>query len=302
VVVSAPAWTEIRVLCPQGWHEVVAEALAVPPCTSVAFGTTGDAPAPPAGFEWVTTFLAASDDSPAARASVRARLDALARASEASELSDLAIGFASLSAEDYASSWRAFWKPFRIGRLCVVPSWTKPVLRPTDVPLRLEPGGAFGSGRHATTRACIALLCARIRGGERVLDAGSGSGILSVAACLLGAASSLGFDVDRHARPHAEHLAAENAVASRCRFLTADFEVLAREPGPYDVVLANLYSDLVQAHARRLARILSPTGWFAFSGCPREHLDATLAALGRTSLAVDGVISRGRWRTIYGRA
>ncbi len=296
------SWTEVRVLCPRGWQELVADALAAPPCTAVAFDAAHAAPPAPGGCVWISSWLLAADDSERTRGDLRERLQTLVRASGARELEHLSLEFVPLAPEDYASSWRKSWKPFRVRRLCVVPRWLEPRLRPGDVGLLLEPGGAFGSGRHATTRACLRLLGERIRGGGRVLDAGSGSGILSVAACLLGARSAVGFDVDPHALPHAEDLAARNAVTDLCRFETADFALLAREPGPYDVVLANLYADVVAAHAPDLAGSLAPTSWFAFSGCPRDRIGMVVAEMERAGLDIREVRARGRWRTIVGRA
>ena len=148
-----------------------------------------------------------------------------------------------------------------MGRLCVVPEWSADAsrTRPDDVPLLFEPGGAFGSGRHPTTRMCLRALQAPLAGGRerrsgpvRVLDAGSGSGILAVAARLLGADEALGFDVDPHARRYAAQLAARNGVDA-CEFRTGGFECLTDRDVDFDGLVANLYSDLLQEHAAALA-------------------------------------------------
>lgn len=289
-------------LAPLAWQELVAEALAQEHCTSVAFGRPSLATdAPPEGFDYVRTFLPSTRDSKEARASLAGSVRALAELTGADELRDLAIEFKELPPEDYAASWKKSWKPFRARRLCVLPpdAWGfrgRP--RAGDRVLRLEPGGAFGTGRHATTRTCLFVLQERVRGGERVLDAGSGSGILGVTAALLGAKSVLGFDLDATAEPYAKALARDNAVEERCRFVTGGFE-LAR--GSFDVVLANIYSDVVQAHARTMREALVPSGWFAFSGCPMQSADATRAAIVAAGLAIEEERVRGRWFTFVGR-
>ncbi len=302
---SMPRWIEVRVVAPRGWCELVAETLAVGPCTSVAFGrpslATDEAPD---GYDFVRTFIPARDDSPALRREIETSLARLAESTGARELSRLAAQFKPLPPEDYATSWKKSWKAFRVGRLCVIAPWSaaESSARPRagDRVMRLEPGGAFGSGRHATTRTCLRLVDERIRGGERVLDAGSGSGILGVAAALHGAHEVLGFDTDPNAEPFANELAQSNAVGARCRFVTGGFETLVDET-PFDVVLANIYADVIQARAGEWRDALAPQGWFAFSGCPVHHVIATRAAIERAGLLIDEERVRGRWHTFVGK-
>jgi len=298
--VSANGWTEVRVLVPSGWQELVAETLAIGPCTSVVFGrpslASEDAPA---GFDYVRTFVASTADSPALRARVRAALDSLATRAEVAELRDLALEFKELPPEDYARSWMKVWKPFRVGRLAVVAPWRESVLRPTDLRLELEPGGAFGSGRHATTRMCMRVIQERLRPGSRLVDAGSGSGILAVSAALLGAREALGFDIDPNAQPWAEELARRNGAADRARFASAGFECLP-ELGRFDALVANIYADIVIEHVASLRDALLPGGWFAFSGCTLQHAPATRAAIERSGLVLEEVRVRGRWHTFAG--
>jgi ribosomal protein L11 methyltransferase len=296
-----PRWIEVRVLVPRGWCELVAETLAIGPCTSVAFGSPSlGTQVPPDGFDFVRTFVPARDDTHELRARVAAELARLGETTGAGELRHLVPEFKPLPAEDYATSWMKSWKAFRVGRLCVLAPWSTSQPRPGDMVMHLEPGGAFGSGRHATTRTCLRIVLERIRGGERVLDAGSGSGILGVAAAMCGAGAVLGFDLDPAAAPHATELAERNAVADRCRFVTAGFEALDGS-GPFDVVLANIYADVIQARAVDLRAVLAPGGWFAFSGCPVNHAVATRAAIERAGFVIEEERVRGRWHTFVGR-
>jgi ribosomal protein L11 methyltransferase len=297
---SAPlAWIEVRVLAPIEWHEVVAEALTIGPCTSVAFGRPSLATdEPPAGTDFVRTFIPSHADSAALRVEIDRSIASLAERTGASELADLPLEFRALPPEDYATSWKKTWKPFRVGRLCVIAPWSEARARTNDVVMRLEPGGAFGSGRHATTRMCLRAIEERVRPDQRVLDAGSGSGILAVAAVLFGARAAHGFDIDPNAQPYAEALARDNAVASPCRFTTGGFETIDE---PCNAVVSNIYADVIQAHARALFEVLLPGGWFAFSGCTEQHSLATRAAIERAGFHIDDVRVRGRWHTFIGR-
>lgn len=297
-----PGWTEVRVDVPVGWHELVAEALAVGPCTTVALGTTSiAAERPPPGHEVVRTFVHASEDTSALRAALQERLDALVAAVRDPDLQDLRAVFKVLPAEDYATSWRKSWRPFRVGRLVLLPPWRDEAPpRNGDVRLSIEPGGSFGSGRHATTRTCLRVLDRQIKGGERVLDAGSGSGILSVAAVLLGAESSIGFDIDPAARFAGEALAEGNGARDRCTFRRGDFGCLTPSDTGFCVVLANIYADVLQDRARDLAARLAPDGWFAFSGCLIDHRDPVVSAIEEAHLRIEAELRRGRWITFVG--
>jgi ribosomal protein L11 methyltransferase len=299
---SPGGWTEVRVDVPMGWHELVGEALSFGPCTTVALGTTSIAARQPdADTEAVRTFVMAKDDSATFRAEVEAKLDALAETVGVDELRGLKVSFKPLPPEDYATSWRKDWKPFRVGRLVLLPPWREEgPPRAEDIRLTIEPGGSFGSGRHASTRTCLRVIDLRIRGGERVLDAGTGSGILSVAATMLGAKSAVGFDIDPASKTSAEELADTNGVAARCDFREGDFSVLGADETGFDVVLANIYADVLQAHAAELKERLAPSGWFGFSGCRIDHRDATVAKMKEVGLEVHEERRRGRWVTLVG--
>lgn len=299
---TAPsAWTEVRVLAPIGWHELVAETLQDGPCTTVAFGrpSLGVAAAPD-GYEYVRTFLPRRDDTDANRARIVGALRDLAAATGESALAALDVEFKPLPAEDYATSWMKVWKPFRVGKLCVLSPWTKSTTRAGDVVMELEPGASFGSGRHATTRMMLRAIQRRVRAGERVVDCGTGSGILAVAAAQFGARDVVAFDIDPNAEPNARDLAERNGVAASCRFSTGGFELLPVRERPFDGLLANIYSDVLQLHAADFRACLRPGGWFALSGCPAQHAEATERALTAAGLAIEERPVRGRWHSFVG--
>lgn len=296
-------WTEVRVDVPRGWHEVVAEALIFGPCTSVTLGTTSLAARQPGPEEEaVRSFVLDRDDTPELRAQVVERLRALEERVSDPELVGLEVRFQRLPPEDYATSWRKDWKPFRVGRLALLPPWyeSEPP-RASDVRLTIEPVGSFGSGRHASTRTCLRALSRRVEGGERLLDAGAGSGILSVGAALLGARETYGFDLDPASKPTADLLARDNGVEDRCTFREGDFKRLDDVEGLFDVICANIYADVLMTHAHDLAERLDPRGWFCFSGCRFDHVDATRQSLIEAGLVVEEEHLLGRWMTFVGR-
>ena len=299
-------WTEIRIEVPTGWHELVAEALGQEMCTTVQ---VGDLQLPgevnQSGFESLRSYVLTEWNTPELHAQLKAMLRGLAESADAPELAELQVQFADLPAEDYATSWQASWKAFRLRRgersIRVEPPWTTFPDKEGETRLILEPGGAFGSGRHATTRTCMAVALERLRGGERVLDAGSGSGILAVVSLLLGAESAYGFDIDPVATQSARDLAATNGVDHKARFETGGFEITEGDDSTYDVVFANIYSDVIVANTDRLASYVREDGWFAFSGCPHHHVEKTCKAMEEAGLKVLEDRQRGKWHTFVGK-
>ena len=172
---------------------------------------------------------------------------------------------------DWENNWKAFYKPMEIGeRLIVVPDWEQAETG-DRVELRLNPGLAFGTGSHATTRLCLTALEKHVEKGMRVLDLGCGSGILSIASLLLGAESAFACDIDEKAVDIAYENAALNGVG-RDRYTVRAGDVLSdkrlrREMGDgYDIVAANIVSDVIIALAPEVSRWMKPEGWFLCSG------------------------------------
>lgn len=294
----AERWTELRVTVSSGWQELVGDTLAAFSGGSVAFGRSSlAAEAPPPGSEVVRAFVANAPDVETLEADARRALSDLAAQVGAPELEQVELLVKPLPPEDWAASWRKSWRPFRVGRLALVtPDWTGP-LRANDLRLQMEPSGSFGTGRHPTTRECLRILGEIDLRGARVLDAGSGSGLLSVAACVLGADFALGFDIDERSPDAGRDLATANGVAGACEFRLGDFSVLADQSKSFDVVVANIYSDVLQVHAHDLGQRLSPSGCAVFSGCPDRHRERVQRALETAGFRVPEVRQRGRWCT-----
>ena len=183
----------------------------------------------------------------------------------------LLLSMENVADEDWENNWKQFYKPMEIGeRLLVVPAWES-AGETERVKLILNPGLTFGTGSHATTRLCLAALDKLIRGGEKVLDLGCGSGILSIAALRLGAERAFACDVD----PTCVSVAYENAALNgvdrerytvRAGDVTADRELAREFGGDYDVVVANIVADVIIALSTKVRPLLRPDGRFLCSG------------------------------------
>lgn len=141
--------------------------------------------------------------------------------------------------QDWAVSWREFFGVVETGgRIVVVPSWTEHDPAPGQLVIRLDPGQAFGTGHHETTRLCLGVLDGLVQPGWQVLDVGTGSGILAIAAVLLGAEHVDAVDIDPIAAEVAARNCAANGVAERVRVRAGTFR--AEDVGVYDLVIANI--------------------------------------------------------------
>jgi ribosomal protein L11 methyltransferase len=197
---------------------------------------------------------------------------------------------------DWSVRWREGLGPRRFGRLTVVPSWIEDAAEPGTAMVVLDPENAFGSGEHGSTRAALTLLERLVAPGDMVLDLGSGSGILSVAAVKLGAARAIGIETDPEANEVAARNAARNGVSDRVRLLEGDAADLAGLAGPADLVLSNILRTVNTTLVPVVVSALRPGAAAIFSGM--EHVEAPLflPALEASGLtAVDEVVDTGWW-------
>ena len=172
---------------------------------------------------------------------------------------------------DWSVGWRHGLSPRRFGRLTVVPSWLPEAATPDHHTVVLDPETAFGSGEHGSTRAALTLLEQLLKPEQRVLDLGSGSGILSIAAVKLGAARAIGIEVDPEANEVATRNAERNGVVARVRFLDGDAAVLATLAGPAEVILSNILRTENTVLMPIISAALAPDGVAIFSGMEREE-------------------------------
>ncbi|MBR7098254.1 MAG: 50S ribosomal protein L11 methyltransferase [Clostridia bacterium] len=186
----------------------------------------------------VSVYLPAERSVSEAMAFLRERLSA-------ASIEPIKVETVGVREEDWANSWKEYYKPLRIGkRLVIVPAWEKYDAAPDDLIVRMDPGMAFGTGTHETTRLVIELLEKYTKEGCRMLDVGTGSGILAICASKLGASECFAYDID----PMAVRVANENIKDSGLTNIRCEVSDLLRQADrsrPYDLICANLVADII---------------------------------------------------------
>ena len=256
------------------------------------------------GRSRITFYLEAGDEGFAKMGEVRLKLEELKKAETG--LGTLLMTMDTMEDADWENNCKQYYKPMEIGaRLLVVPQWEQddPQVRAAcaqRVPLILEPGLTFGTGSHATTRLCLTALEKLAGPGQRVLDLGCGSGILSIAALKLGADSALAVDIDDKCLGVAYENAAMNGIG-RDRYTVLAGDILmdealqARIGGGYDIVLANIVSDVIIALAPAVRLLLKEGGYFLCSGIIDDRAEEVAGKLRDAGLTIEGTHSADGW-------
>jgi ribosomal protein L11 methyltransferase len=300
-------WLEVAVTTDGEAAEAVAEALRpLAYNQGVALEQQGDASSlEPYAVEPAVTvkiYLPGDEDTPAVRRRIEEMLYYLGRLYPIP-----APTFRKLEDKDWAHAWKEHYKPFRVGRrIWIQPSWVAASeAGRDDIVLTLDPGMAFGTGLHPTTQLCLQALEERVEPGMRVLDVGTGSGILAIAAGLLAAAGGQGgmilaVDTDRLAVAAAADNAALNGVAIDVR----QGSLADVEPGTSDMVVVNILAPvIVEMLGSGLMGYVARDGWLLLSGIIDEQLpgvEAALAAAGGETVEVRsirdwvGIVARHR--------
>lgn len=230
----------------------------------------------------VTFYVENTPDGMNTVAHVRMAMSQLKKAHP--EYAPLTLMMENVADADWENNWKAFYKPMEIGeRLLVIPEWEEASV-PGRLPLRLNPGLTFGTGSHATTRLCLTALDKHIHGGEKVLDLGCGSGILSIAALRLGAKRAFACDIDEKCVDVAYENAALNGIGRdvytvRWGDVTCDKALQAEFGGEYDMVCANIVADVILSLSPQVRPFLKRGGLFLTSGIIDDRADEVRAAL-----------------------
>lgn len=215
----------------------------------------------------------------------------------------LKVEIAPMENQNWETSWRDYFKAFRVGkRLIVRPSWEAADTDTEKIVLTIDPAASFGTGNHATTRMCMEALERTLCGGERVLDIGCGSGILACAAILLGAGSAVCCDIEATAMKTVAQNMQLNAIGGD-KYITVHGDILAdrdcaekvRSFGSYNIILANIVADVLIPMAPILRGMLAESGRIIMSGIIESRRGEVLAAAGAAGLELRGETASEGW-------
>lgn len=206
-----------------------------------------------------------------------------------------------LDGVDWSTRWRDGLGPRRIGRLTVAPSWAAADAdRPTVV---VDPETAFGSGEHGSTRTALALLERHLQPGDRVLDLGSGSGIVAIAAVVLGASRATGIELEAEANEVAARNAGRNGVGDRVDFLEGDAADLAPLVGPCELIVSNILRSVNIRLLPSIMSALAPRGIAVFAGMEEAEAPIFRPVLGGAGWTpFDELVDAGWWAAAARRA
>lgn len=282
-------WTKITVYVPAAHADAVGNVFY-----EAGSGIQVDEPASfRSGPVMVRGYLAQEGDYRARVDDIKRRITAITGGAARFELGEI-------ENEDWAVTWRAYYKPFRVGqRLQVKPTWEEVETRPGDLVIELDPGLAFGCGIHPTTSAAMVLLEKYVRPGARVYDIGTGSGILSITAARLGAGRVYAVDED----PMAVRVARENVVQNQLtdRITVDRGNLLDGLREPADLIVANIIAEVIIRLLPSARDRLAPDGLFIAGGISSPKKDEVRAALPAAGLRlVDSLEDRG-WFTLVAR-
>ena len=200
-----------------------------------------------------------------------------------------------MNEDDWAESWKQYYKPVPIGNVTIVPAWEKYEPKAGETIIRMDPGMAFGTGTHETTRLVIRLMQDVIRGGERVLDVGTGSGILSICASKLGAKSCNAYDID----PVAVKVARDNVISDGCRNITVEVSDLLKNVdlsgGKYDFCVANIVADIIIRMLPDVRDYILPGSPLILSGIIAERAEEVRTSLSHHGFTLEKEIYENDW-------
>lgn len=203
--------------------------------------------------------------------------------------------------EDWANSYKKYYKPVEIGKITIVPAWEDYTTRPGEIIVRMDPGMAFGTGTHETTRLMIRLLQDYVKEGDTMLDVGCGSGILSICASKLGASYCFACDLD----PVAVRVAKENIASSGEKNIECGTSDLLKQskgvPGGYKVIAANIVADIIVRLTPDVSGFLGEDGVYLLSGIVEGSAEKVLLNLAEYGYEIIKEYEENGWRAYAAR-
>jgi ribosomal protein L11 methyltransferase len=205
--------------------------------------------------------------------------------------------------EDWQNAWKEHFHPLRIGRhLVICPTWRTVETSESDILIHLDPGMAFGTGHHPTTRTCMEILERDTKPGDRILDVGCGSGILSVVAVKVGATSALGLEIDPVATRAGEENVRINGIEDKVQIVQGTLPSPLAEARSFDIVAANISAKVVTDLAQHLIDSVAIGGKLIAGGIIEPHVEDVTKALNAVGASIDETFIDGDWVTLLASA
>lgn len=212
------------------------------------------------------------------------------------DLGSLELDLSNINEEDWSNEWKKYYHPIKIGeKLVVCPLWEDYDKSENEVILKLNPGMAFGTGQHDTTRLCMQLLEKHIKGGESVLDAGCGSGILAVTSVLLGANNAKGFDIDELAAKIAVENAELNEVEDKTEFYCGTLNSIDEIKGKYQFICMNIVADVIISLLDEIKGFMDDNAHILISGIIDTREEDVKSALLEKSFTIHERLTSNGW-------
>ena len=237
-------------------------------------------------------------------ASIRSLIEGYAQNNSDGYYGNIRMQLANVKEEDWANNWKKYYKPFRVGKSLVVkPSWEEVTPVDGDRILEIDPASTFGTGQHHTTKLVMETLENVIKGGERVLDLGCGSGILSIAALLFGAESVTMCDIFENAVKTASENVGKNHIPQEkyrafCGNIIDDAVLREKLGAGYDVICANIVADVIIGMSPLFGGFMNDGAKLIVSGIIDERMDEVTAALSENGFAALSLANEEGWNCI----
>ena len=202
-------------------------------------------------------------------------------------LDDAKIDVIGLCEEDWANSWKEFYKPFKIGDIVIVPAWEKYQAKDGEIVVTMDPGMAFGTGTHETTRLIIGLLQKYVKKGDSLLDVGTGSGILAICGAKLGAEYCRAYDIDPMSVRVANENIRESGLGDKIRCEQSDLlKQVKNIAGGYDIICANIVADIIIRMTPDVAPFMSDKTVLLASGIISERCDDVVSCFEKNGFRI----------------
>lgn len=201
--------------------------------------------------------------------------------------------------EDWANAWKAYFQEETIGRITILPSWIEQTKDDYDLVVKIDPGMAFGTGAHPSTRLCLQLLQETIRGGEKVYDIGTGSGILAISGALLGAGRVIAVDIDPVAVGVARENVRRNGVETKVTVEQGD--LLTGLPAGADLIVANIIAEVIMKITPWVNHLLNSRGVFISSGIIDSKASRVRETLVEAGFLIEKELTEDGWVAFLAR-